>query len=249
MVHFPSQLVNVDLNDPADYDCDRAIAARRPILPRRVTTHVRPVGAHSYVLGAVRTDGRALVEGVLGKYVQINIVTLFNLLPDETTQNLHQDGGLWPIPRPHPELVCNALIAIDDFDVENGATNIVPYSHTWHDRPMDQSVETLQVTMRSGSMLVWAGNLWHAAGANNSRDRERLGLFMRHNVSYLRQQDNQVIAVPREVAKQMPKKLQRLLGYFPFGGGIDFRDPIDVLRDGAVINPAAQVARRGWGKL
>ena len=147
------------------------------MFPRRVATHVCPVGAHPYFLGTVRTDGQALVEGVLGKYVQINIVTLFNLLPGETTQNLRQDDGLWPIPRPHLEFVCNALIAIDDFDVENGATNIVPYSHTWHDRPVDQSVETLQVTMRSGSMLVWAGSLWHAGGANTSRDRERLGLF------------------------------------------------------------------------
>ena len=173
---------------------------------------------------------RALVEGMLGKYVQINIVTLFNLLPGETKQKLHQDDGLWPIPRPHPEFVCNGLIAIDDFDVENSATNIVPYSHKWHDRPGDQSVETLQVTLRSGSMLMWAGSLWHAGAANTSKDRERLGLFLSHNVSYLRQQENQVIAVPRKIAKQMARKLQRPLGYFPFGGGVDFRDPPDVLK-------------------
>ncbi|MEC8868261.1 MAG: hypothetical protein VYC86_05530, partial [Pseudomonadota bacterium] len=37
---------------------------------------------------------RALIEGVLGSRVQINVTTLFNLLPGETKQFLHQDDGL-----------------------------------------------------------------------------------------------------------------------------------------------------------
>ena len=45
---------------------------------------------------------RALVEGVLGERTQVNVTTLFNLLPGETRQFLHQDDGLWPIPRPAP---------------------------------------------------------------------------------------------------------------------------------------------------
>ena len=45
---------------------------------------------------------RAIVEGVIGKFCQINIATLFNTLPGEFKQDLHQDDGLWPIPRPHP---------------------------------------------------------------------------------------------------------------------------------------------------
>ncbi|MEE9253671.1 MAG: phytanoyl-CoA dioxygenase family protein [Pseudomonadales bacterium] len=188
------------------------------------------------------TRVRALVEGVLGKRVQINVTTLFNLLPGETKQLLHQDDGLWPIPRPHPHFVCNALIALDDFDIENGATHIVPYSHKWHDRRVDQDVESVQVTMRSGTMLMWAGSLWHAGGANTSADRERLGFFMSHNVAYLRPQEIQLLAVPRDVVLQMPEKLQRLLGYHRFGLGVDGRDPIDVLKDGDVINPAAKVA-------
>jgi ectoine hydroxylase-related dioxygenase (phytanoyl-CoA dioxygenase family) len=185
---------------------------------------------------------RALIEGVLGSRVQINVTTLFNILPGETKQFLHQDDGLWPIKRPHPHFVCNALIALDDFDVENGATHIVPYSHSWHDRPVDQSVETLQVTMSAGTMLMWEGGLWHGGGANTSPDRERLGFFMSHNVAYLRPQEIQLLSVPRNVAVQLPKMLQRLLGYHQFGLGVDGRDPIDVLKDGNVINPSAQVA-------
>ena len=185
---------------------------------------------------------RALVEGVLGQRTQINVTTLFNLLPGETRQYLHQDDGLWPIPRPHPHFVCNALVALDDFDLDNGATHIVPYSHKWYDRPVDQSVETMRVTMKSGTMLMWEGGLWHGGGANTSENRERLGFFMSHNVAYLRPQEIQLVSVPRDVARQVPKPLQRLLGYHRFGLGVDGRDPIDVLHDGVVINPSAKTA-------
>ncbi|MCZ6888045.1 MAG: phytanoyl-CoA dioxygenase family protein [Gammaproteobacteria bacterium] len=185
---------------------------------------------------------RALVESVLGGRTQINVTTLFNVLPGETRQHLHADDGLWPIPRPHPTFLCNALIALDDSDIENGATHLVPYSHKWT-RPLDQSVESVQVPARSGTMIMWDGGMWHGGGANTSKDRERLGLFMSHQVAYLRPQEIQLVSVPREVVREMPKMLQRLLGYHRFGLGVDGRDPIDVLNDGIVIHPAA---KRGW---
>ncbi|MBJ38370.1 MAG: hypothetical protein CMD83_07920 [Gammaproteobacteria bacterium] len=184
---------------------------------------------------------RAIVAGVIGPFAQVNVTTLFNLLPGETRQLLHQDDGLWPIARPHPPFLCNALIALDDFDEENGATHLVPYSHTWHDRKVDQSVETTRVTMPSGSMVMWEGAMWHAGGANVSQDRERLGFFMSHGVGYLRPQENQLLSVPRDVVRQMPRGLQRLLGYNRFGLGVDGRDPIDVLYDGDVMHPTARV--------
>lgn len=183
---------------------------------------------------------RALVEGILGPQTQVNVTTLFNLLPGEERQFLHQDDGLWPIARPHPSFICNALIALDDFDIENGATHLVPYSHRWYDRRPDQNIETLQVEMKSGSMLMWEGGMWHGGGANVSKDRERLGFFMSHVVAYLRPQEIQLVSVPREVALNMPEKLQRLLGYHRFGLGVDGRDPIDVLRDGNYFNPHAK---------
>lgn len=184
---------------------------------------------------------RAIVDGVIGKYNQINITTLFNTLPGEKKQFLHQDDGLWPIPRPHPSFLCNALIAFDDFTVANGATHIVPNSHAWT-IPVDQSVESIQVEMKSGSMVVWDGGMWHGGGANHTKDQERMGLFISHQVSYLRPQEVQLVAVPREVARTMPRKLQRLVGYHPFGIGVDGRDPLDVLADEVVVNPSANSA-------
>ena len=187
---------------------------------------------------------RAMVEGVLGPRTQINVTTLFNVLPGETRQYLHQDDGLWPIPRPHPSFVCNALIAIDDFEIENGATHIVPYSHRWYDRRPDQSIDTLQVEMKSGTMLMWEGGLWHGGGANVSKDRERLGFFMSHQVAYLRPQEIQLVSVPRDEVRKMPEKLQRLLGYHRFGLGVDGRDPIDVINDEIYVHESGEARRR-----
>ncbi len=184
---------------------------------------------------------RAIVDGVIGRYNQINITTLFNTLPGETKQFLHQDDGLWPIPRPHPSFLCNALIAFDDFTQDNGATHLVPYSHTWTGA-VDQSIEPIQIEMKSGSMVLWEGGMWHGGGANVTRDQERMGFFISHQVSYLRPQEIQLLAIPPQVVRQMPRKLRRLLGYHPFGIGVDGRDPLDVLEDGIVVNPDAHPA-------
>ena len=184
---------------------------------------------------------RAIVDGVIGRYNQINITTLFNTLPGETKQFLHQDDGLWPIPRPHPSFLCNALIAFDDFTQDNGATHLVPYSHIWTGA-VDQSIEPIQIEMKSGSMVLWEGGMWHGGGANVTRDQERMGFFISHQVSYLRPQEIQLLAIPPQVVRQMPRKLRRLLGYHPFGIGVDGRDPLDVLEDGIVVNPDAHPA-------
>ena len=184
---------------------------------------------------------RAIVDGVIGKYNQVNVTTLFNTLPGETKQFLHQDDGLWPIPRPHPAFLCNALFAFDDFTKANGATHLVPYSHRWT-KPVDQSIDSIQVEMSSGSVVFWEGGMWHAGGANTTESIERMGFFISHQVSYLRPQEIQLLSIPQEIVRTMPKKLQRLIGYHSFGLGVDGRDPLDVLEDGIVVNPEAKLA-------
>ena len=240
-----------------DFLTQQAVATIRSAFNSDVPiTEMRAIGtetgrtwrAHNLLAKTRVADGvfldprlRAIVDGVIGRYNQINITTLFNTLPGETKQFLHQDDGLWPIPRPHPPFLCNALIAFDDFTKDNGATHLVPYSHSWT-RAVDQSVVPIQIEMKSGSMVLWEGGMWHGGGANVTRDQERMGFFISQQVSYLRPQEIQLLAIPPEVVRQMPRKLRRLLGYHPFGIGVDGRDPLDVLEDGVVINPDAHPA-------
>lgn len=178
----------------------------------------------------------ALVKGVLGPHIQVSVVVMFDLLPGASAQGLHQDDGLWPIPRPHPPFVVNSVIAVDEFTKANGATQIVPRSHLWHETPVKQPPEItpVQVEMKPGTMLIWHGALWHGGGANTTNE-SRMAIDINFNLSYLAQQENQYIAIPRSEITKMPKALQRLVGY-KFGlnhvgpGMVDLRDPL-VMKD------------------
>ena len=177
----------------------------------------------------------ARVHGVLGQYIQISVVAMFDLIPGARAQGLHQDDGLWPLPRPHPPFVVNAVIAVDEFTKENGATVLVSGSHKWHDEPVRQppDVDTIQVEMAPGTMLIWTGALWHGGGANTTSS-SRLAIDINFNLSFLRQQENQYIGIPREELPKMPEHLRRLIGYqhglSAVGPGmVDLRDPLKMV--------------------
>jgi ectoine hydroxylase-related dioxygenase (phytanoyl-CoA dioxygenase family) len=121
--------------------------------------------------------------------------------------------------------------ALCDFTEANGATRLIPGSHRWHpDRRPDER-EVVQATMPAGSMFVYLGGLVHGGGANTT-DHPRPGLILEYVVSWLRPQETQLVAVPPEVVRALPERLQELLGYNvypPFLGYVDGRHPRRVL--------------------
>jgi ectoine hydroxylase-related dioxygenase (phytanoyl-CoA dioxygenase family) len=168
-----------------------------------------------------------VLDAVLGPSYQLSAPTGIEIGPGEKAQFLHMDDGIYPLPRPHPEVVLNSMWALDDFTEENGATRVVPGSHRWTDRiPVDPD-ETVTVTMPAGSVLFILGTLWHGGGANRT-DRPRLGVLLEYAAGWLRQQENHVLAVPPEIVRTLPERLQELLGYGihpPFVGYVDGRHP------------------------
>ncbi len=211
---------------------------RELMLPDRTTVRAHNLLGKTRCVDDLVCDRRllAIVQGVLGPHIQVSVVAMFDLLPGARAQGLHQDDGLWPIPRPHPPFVVNAVIAVEDFTVENGATVIVPGSHRWHDQAVRQppDVDTRQVEMAAGSILIWTGALWHGGGANRSPDKSRLAVDINYNLSFLRQQENQYIGVTREQVQKMPEILQRIIGYqhglsVAGAGMVDLRDPLTMM--------------------
>jgi ectoine hydroxylase-related dioxygenase (phytanoyl-CoA dioxygenase family) len=95
--------------------------------------------------------------------------------------------------------------------------------------------DTEPAVMRRGSVLFYSGSVYHGGGANHS-DATRIGLNITYNVAWLRQEENQYLSVPREVAETLPTDLLRLMGYdrgaYALGYIDDLRDPIEAIRPG-----------------
>jgi ectoine hydroxylase-related dioxygenase (phytanoyl-CoA dioxygenase family) len=172
-----------------------------------------------------------LLLGVLDRtleHYQFSAPVGIHIGPGEKAQGLHTDDAVYPIARPHQHLVLNTMWAFDDFTSENGATRLIPKSHTWLDWP-DQDLEalTIDAVMPAGSVMFYLGSLVHGGGANRT-DKPRLGVILEFVVSWLRAQENHVIGVPHDLAAALPERLQELLGYNvhpPFLGYVDGRHP------------------------
>jgi ectoine hydroxylase-related dioxygenase (phytanoyl-CoA dioxygenase family) len=173
-----------------------------------------------------------VLDRVLAQY-QLSAPVGIQIGPGEKAQALHRDEGIYPLPRPHPTVVVNSMWPLDDFTGANGATRLVPGSHLWEDdrRPGNEPEITV-AEMPAGSVMFYLGNLWHGGGANQT-ERPRLGVILEYVVGWLRPQENHCLAVPRSVVRQLPERLQELLGYNiypPFVGYVDGRHPRTVLK-------------------
>jgi ectoine hydroxylase-related dioxygenase (phytanoyl-CoA dioxygenase family) len=133
-------------------------------------------------------------------------------------------------------VIVNTMWALTEFTAENGATRLVPRSQNATELDEDPSVVTAE--MDPGSVLVWNGGLFHGGGANCAQ-QPRLGLNVNYNCAWLRQQENQYLAIPNEIAATLSDAFLRLLGYdthIDVYGLVDHRHPLSVLgRDVAPI--------------
>ena len=156
---------------------------------------------------------------------------------------MHPDDPLFPFVHPGYEAMINCMWAVDEFTAENGATNVVPGSHKWErvgliPERVPLPDEITQGVMPAGSVLIYFGSLLHCGGANRT-SKPRTGIVLSYCQGWLRQSENQYLAVPLQVAKTLPERLQRLLGYFvhePNLGQIEGRDPIELLQGKNIVN-------------
>jgi ectoine hydroxylase-related dioxygenase (phytanoyl-CoA dioxygenase family) len=159
-----------------------------------------------------------IVERVLDPGLLVSSLSSIAIGPDETAQPIHSDDQLVPIPKPHPPIICNTMWAITDFTEANGATRLCPGTHRAdHSPDLLAHYDSVPAEMPRGSVLVWVGSLWHGGGANTTGAR-RVGIAMNYCAGYIRQQENQQLGIPLEVARRFPRRLQELCGYSIYNG-------------------------------
>jgi ectoine hydroxylase-related dioxygenase (phytanoyl-CoA dioxygenase family) len=187
---------------------------------------------HETVLGTV-----ARVLGHASGY-QLHLTQLIAIGPGEPMQTIHRDQwafDFFPFPNGY-EVQCNTIWAISDFTAENGATRVIPGSHRYAERLKFVEEQTEPAEMAAGSVLFYTGSLYHGGGANRSQAVRR-GLNLTYNLAWLRQEENQYLACPLEIARTLPEPLLRLMGYargaYALGYVGDLRDPIELVKPDA----------------
>jgi len=174
---------------------------------------VRKIAVNPLILGAA--------NATLSPYcsnIQLNITQLITIMPGQGAQPLHRDRFVWGgddsggvIPE-GIEPQCNGIWAVEDFTEENGATHIVPGSHKWPFTRQARRDESVQAVMKAGSVLLYNGTVIHSGGENRS-DSARKALNVTYTLGWLRQEENQYLSCPPEIAKNFDQELTDLMGY------------------------------------
>ena len=172
-----------------------------------------------------------MAESFLGPHCesyQLHFTSAIQIGPGESSQILHRDRGVWGgyIPR-KIETQFSTVWAINDFTKENGATQVVPGSHKWHKDREPLPEEIAYAEMKAGSVFIYTGSVLHGGGTNFT-EQPRLGVFLHYAPSWLRQEENQYLSCPPEVAKNFSPELRSLIGYSKGGYVLGFfTDPED----------------------
>lgn len=173
----------------------------------------------------------AAARGFLAPYcdrIQLMLTQIIAIGPGETDQLLHRDRLAWGTYLPRSiETQVNTMWAMTDFTLENGATRLVPGSAAWPDEREPTEAEVVQAEMAAGSVLFFTGSIIHGGGANRS-GAVRMGLNVDYCLDWLRQEENQYLSCPPEIARTFDQALTELIGYTGGGNALGYySDPFD----------------------
>ena len=214
------------------------------------TERVYTLVARARVMWDIVLDARilALCEHFLMPNFLLTASQAIRINPGEAAQPFHSDDSFYHLPHPRPMVSLSTIVAVDDFTLDNGATNLIPGSHVWDDarraemysfatgsggKKADAALqhEAVSAEMPAGACIVFSGTLVHRGGQNRS-NAPRLAFSNQYCQPWARQQENFILGVPQDVANQMPARLQELLGYSihpPFIGQLTASHPVKAL--------------------
>jgi len=181
---------------------------------------------------------------------QLHLTQVIRIKPGQGAQVLHRDRLAWGgyLQRTiEPQL--NMIWAVTDFTKENGATRVVPGSHLWEDGRGAHEDEITYAEMKAGSVILYTGSVIHSGGANVSK-ADRVGINITYSLGWLRQEENQYLSCPPDIAASLPPELQRLIGYSMGSYALGYFSPPLPPGEGPEIVPPETLFSgevKGWG--
>ena len=215
------------------------------------TERVYTLVARAKVFWEIVMDARvmALCEHFLLPNFLLTASQGIQINPGETPQPFHSDDSFHYLSHPRRMISLSTIVAVDSFTPENGGTNLIPGSHRWGDAEREQmysftpghgnvdiadahlEAQAITAVMPAGAAVVFSGTLVHRGG-RNSGNAPRLAFSNQYCQPWARSQENFILGVPSEVAREMPQRLQELLGYSihpPFIGQLTASHPVKAL--------------------
>ena len=167
----------------------------------------REMVAHKTITDAAQAFLKPFCERI-----QLHLTQVIRIKPGQPRQQIHRDRWAWGTYITNVEPQFNTIWAITDFTKENGATQVCPGSLDWPDNYEPSDDEIGYAEMSAGSVLVYSGGVFHGGGANISNG-DRIGINITYTLGWLRQEENQYLSCPPEIAKTLSPELQALIGY------------------------------------
>lgn len=166
---------------------------------------------------------------------QLSLTEVISLAPGAAAQFIHRDGVCSSLADDY-EAQISTLWSMTDYTEEMGATRIVPGSHRLASGLKFVVADTVPAVMSRGSILIYSGKLYHGGGENRSQSI-RQAMNIDYVAGWLRQEENQYLSCPREIARELPTDLLKLMGYnthMSFGRVGNWEDPLGLLFDKTV---------------
>lgn len=147
--------------------------------------------------------------------------------PGEKKQGLHHDDGYIAFPRPRRPFGSAIMVAFDDFTEDNGATRLIPGSHTWGSERKGTEDETVKMACPAGGAVYFISTVIHGGGENVS-NKPRKSATVQYCNPYIRPIENQILAVDPRKLDEIDSKIVDMMAYkhmSPFMGYADGISP------------------------
>ena len=174
----------------------------------------------------------AIMRPILGDDLMLSSFAANVLHPGAQAQEPHVDYPYWDLharsrwPRALNatyHLAVEAVMPLDEFTVENGATAIVPESQKlacWPD-PERFARRHIRVTMKPGALLLFPALLWHAGQTNHSK-ASRAALLGSYTIKSIKPIEDWSRCIDQEEALGYDNSMQDLLGlHYPYPAVMD----------------------------